>query len=203
MIQCRTHLFYGLKYLSNYFFSPVNYASLVKLFQNNNQKFILFFFFPGCCVGYHNHRYFLMGIFYIFIGALYGIYYQWEYVYETINLPVIYFFLCLLAPHFALLFGAINLWGVLVATLHTLGLATLLMVSYLLLIQAKAICQGQTQYEMKHNIHDYNLSLRQNIVDVLGRRWKVAWISPFIMSPLTGDGLKFLRATEYEPPKDI
>ncbi|XP_042877032.1 probable palmitoyltransferase ZDHHC24 [Penaeus japonicus] len=159
--------------------------------------------FTGCCIGYHNHRYFFMGIFYIFIGALYGIYYQWDYVYETINLPVVYFFLCLLAPHFGLLFGALNVWGVLVATLHTLGLVTLLMVSYLLLIQAKAICQGQTQYEMKHNIRDYNLSFRQNVVDVLGRRWSVAWISPFISSPLTGDGLKFLKTTEYEPPKDI
>ncbi|XP_053635632.1 probable palmitoyltransferase ZDHHC24 [Cherax quadricarinatus] len=159
--------------------------------------------FTGCCIGYHNHRYFLIGILYVFIGAVYGIYYQWDYVYSTINLPVIYFFMTLLAPHFALLFGAISLWGVLVATLHTLGLITLLMVSYLLVMQVKAICLGQTQYEMKHGIHDYNLSLYQNLVDVLGRRWKIAWVSPFINSPLKGDGINFLKANEYELPKDI
>lgn len=109
----------------------------------------------------------------------------------------------LIAPHFALLFGAINIWGVVVAVLHTLGLCTLFMTAYLLAIQARAICRGQTQYEMKCNIHDYNLSLKKNIVDVLGKRWKIAWLSPFIKSPLKGDGIVFRKANEYEPPKDI
>ena len=144
-----------------------------------------------------------MGVLYVFIGALYGIYFQWDFVYSTVNLRGIYFFLTLLAPHFSLLLGGISLWGLIVATLHTLGLAALSMASYILLLQAKAIYRGQTQYEMKHDIRDYNLSLRQNVVDVLGRKWKIAWLSPFIKSPLKGDGIKFLKASEYEPPKDI
>ncbi|XP_063861375.1 probable palmitoyltransferase ZDHHC24 [Scylla paramamosain] len=159
--------------------------------------------FTGCCIGYHNHRYFLVGVFYIFLGALYGTCYQWDYVYSTINLPLVYFFLTLIAPHFALLFGVINLWGVLVAVLHTLGLCTLLMTFYLLVMQMRAICRGQTQYEMKCNINDYNLSLKQNVIDVLGKRWKIAWMSPFINSPLRGDGTVFRKANDYEPPKDI
>lgn len=137
------------------------------------------------------------------MGALYGIWYQWDYVYKTIDLPGVYFFITLIAPHFALLFGAINFWGVVVAVLHTLGLCTLLMTAYLLAIQARAISRGQTQYEMKCNIHDYNLTLKQNITDVLGKRWKIAWLSPFIKSPLRGDGIDFRKANEYEPPKDI
>ncbi|XP_064094106.1 probable palmitoyltransferase ZDHHC24 isoform X1 [Macrobrachium nipponense] len=159
--------------------------------------------FTGCCIGYHNHRYFLVGVLYIFIGALYGLCYQWDYVYSTINLPLVYFFLTLLAPHFSLLFGAINMWGVVVATLHTLGLVTFGMAGYILMIQARAIYRGQTQYEMKHDIRDYNLNLSQNIIDVMGRNWKIAWLLPVIDSPLKGDGCKFLKANEYEPPKDI
>lgn len=159
--------------------------------------------FTGCCVGYHNHRYFLSALLYVFIGAVYGVCFQWDYVFSTINLPLVYFIMTLIAPHFALLFGAISLWGLIVATLHTMAIVCLMMVTYLLLVQIRGIYRGQTQYEMKHDIHDYNLSIHQNLVDVMGRKWKIAWLSPFINSPLKGDGINFLKVTDYEPPKDI
>ncbi|CAL4073910.1 unnamed protein product, partial [Meganyctiphanes norvegica] len=159
--------------------------------------------FTGCCIGYHNHRYFLTGVSYIWIGALYGAWYNWEYTFNTIDLSGLYFFLTLLAPHFSWLFGGVTIWGSIVATLHTLGLTTLTCVTYILILQQTAIFNGQTQYEKKHGIKDYDLSLSQNIEDVLGTRWTLVWLSPMILSPLKGDGIKFLKRSEFEPPKDL
>ena len=129
--------------------------------------------------------------------------YQWDYVLQILNVNIIFIPFVLIAPHFSWLFGFITLWGLFVATLHTLGLATLLCTTYLMHLQYNAITNGQTQYEMKHSILDYNLTFKENFLDVFGTKWYLTLFSPYIKSPLQGDGLKFISAKEYEIPKNI
>lgn len=74
---------------------------------------------------------------------------------------------------------------------------------YLFANQVFAISRGQTLYEKKHNIRDYNISFSKNWKEVLGERWHLTWISAFLRSDLVGDGMRFTRASEFEAVKDM
>lgn len=159
--------------------------------------------FTGCCVGYHNQRYYLVAILYIWIGAIYGVSYQWDYCFQQLGGLRFGSVLVLIAPHFAWVFGAVSSFGFLVAVLHTLGMVVLLITSYLLLIQLLVIFYGQTQYERKHNIESYNLGFKCNLLDVLGTRWYLVWLFPWIPSAQSGDGLHFSHVNDLENVKNI
>ncbi|XP_013784271.1 probable palmitoyltransferase ZDHHC24 [Limulus polyphemus] len=159
--------------------------------------------FVGCCVGYHNQRYYLLTILYIWIGAIYGVSYQWDYCFQHLGGLRPGSVLILIAPHFAWVFGAVSSFGFLVAVLHTLGIVVLVVTSYLLLIQLLVILYGQTQYERKHNIESYNLGFKCNLLDVLGTRWYFVWLFPWIPSTQNGDGLHFFNVSDLENVKNI
>ena len=144
-----------------------------------------------------------MAVFYVWIGAFYGLFLQWEFVLDAVNVHNLLFPFVLIAPHFCWFFGFVSLWGMVVSILHTLALMTFFSTMYLFYLQVNSIYKGQTQYEIKHSIKDYNLSTEENIVDVLGTKWFLVWISPHISSPLKGDGLNFILSKDYEMPKNI
>ena len=62
---------------------------------------------------------------------------------------------------------------------------------------------GQITHERAHGIYKYNLGWKENVRSVLGERWMIAWLSPWLPSKITGDGLFFPLKGEYESPKDI
>lgn len=159
--------------------------------------------FSGCCVGYHNHRYYILLVMYIWIGALYAVIYEWEYCFQQMGGFGIKSLLSLIAPHFAWVFGMLSAYGFLVASLHIVGIVVTVMTSYLLIRQFICIYQGQTQHERKQDIRAYNLGFTRNFKAVFGNRWFLVWISPWIKSLLRGDGLTFQRFDEFEEIKDI
>lgn len=159
--------------------------------------------FTGCCIGYHNHRYYVVAITYILLGTLYAVIYQWEYCFTQMGGFGLSSVLSLMAPHFALLLGYLSVYGCFVSTVQVVGLIIIFMTSYLVVTQLSAILKGQTQYERKHSITTYNLGWKSNVVDVFGTRWCLVWMFPTISSPLLGDGLKFNRIHEYEDVKNM
>ncbi|KAG1649690.1 putative palmitoyltransferase ZDHHC24 [Nymphon striatum] len=159
--------------------------------------------FAGCCVGYQNHRYYFFAVIYTLIGAIYGVYYQWEYVITNIGGLSLWSLPCFIAPHFAWVIGWIPAYSVFVIFLHDIGMVLLFSTAYLFINQVISISRGQTLYEKKHSVEDYNISFSKNWKEVLGDKWHLTWISAFIRSKLPGNGIKFTLASEYETIKNI
>ena len=76
---------------------------------------------------------------------------------------------------------AIFFWSVHVAALL---LTTVLLVYHVRLIQT-----GATTFEANRKINSYNLGWRQNWREVLGERWYLALINPFVKSKLPHNGV--------------
>jgi len=66
-----------------------------------------------------------------------------------------------------------------------------------LCVQVAQIVRGQTRYERKRGVLMYDNGLMCNIRAVFGERWYVAWICPWIKSPLPEDGARF-RVSELK-----
>jgi len=65
------------------------------------------------------------------------------------------------------------------------------------------ICNGQTTSERAKRIKDYDCGYVHNIRDVFGKRWQYSWISPFIPSTLPGNGIDFVKKSQFENIKDM
>ena len=76
---------------------------------------------------------------------------------------------------------AIFFWSVHVAALL---LTTVLLVYHVRLIQT-----GATTFEANRKINSYNLGWRQNWREVLGERWYLALVNPFVKSKLPHNGV--------------
>lgn len=148
--------------------------------------------FGGVCVGHGNHRYYVCAISYMLVAAVYGNFYHFCFMVHQLEhlghfgIPV-----CIAIPHFCAVFGYLSFYQFLVAVLSFIGFFLLAMLFWLLWIQVVQITRGQTSYERKHGEHTYDNSVLENIRAVFGTRWYVAWICPWISSPLTENGAVF------------
>ncbi|GAB6025097.1 Zinc finger, DHHC-type containing 24 [Chamberlinius hualienensis] len=151
----------------------------------------------GCCIGYHNHRYYLVAICYMFIGAVYAVSFQWQYCLVYMGgsswLALI---LSFCAPHFSFLLGYISFYGFVVSVINIIGMVVSLCTGYIFLNQLKLVYNGQTQFEYVHKIKTYDLGWKRNFEDVLGTSWPFVWIMPIIDSPLKGKGVRFTTDEE-------
>jgi len=149
-------------------------------------------YYSGQCIGLPNHRMFVAGLIYGTLGAIYAVVLSMAtiiHVESGFNFSTI---LTVVFPIFAwvigfqdtnllyTLFGSLSLFG---------GLAC---VAFLLL-QVVQIVRGQTFYEYKVSVSDYNQGFIKNVQDVLGKNWWFYWILPIIPSKLPGDGSHYLE----------
>lgn len=154
--------------------------------------------FGGCCVGHANHRYYICAISYMFIAAIYSNLYHLSFMLEQLEhlgrfgIPI-----CITIPHFCAMFGFLSFYQFLVAVLSFIGVFLLGMFSWLILIQIAQIGSGQTRYERKRRDLMYNNGTIGNIRAVFGERWYIAWLCPWISSPLPENGASF-RVSELK-----
>ncbi|XP_037085868.1 probable palmitoyltransferase ZDHHC24 [Pollicipes pollicipes] len=144
--------------------------------------------FTGCCVGLRNHRYFVSGVLAVFVGALYGLVYEWSMVVAAAGGYSLWLPVQLLAPHLVLPFGVLDLWGFVACAHHMLGTAVLVNAGVILYTQLSALLRGQTQYERKHRLREFDRGWQQNVRSVLGHRWLLALLWPLAQSSLPPDG---------------
>ncbi len=55
------------------------------------------------------------------------------------------------------------------------------------------ILRGQTWHERTKNITIYNLTPRENLIEVFGYNWLIALLNPFSRIKLPSDGTKFRK----------
>lgn len=143
--------------------------------------------FTGCCIGHSNHRYFLMLLLFLFIGTAYASVYNtifiwWVHADTYANwvtavkmiFPLMMFVIEVTSGNSYLLLYELNLIG--------MGISLLLLIYH-----GNIVLDGAVAHERKNPL--YNLGWKQNLKMVLGERWYLVWISPFIESKLPHDGI--------------
>lgn len=144
--------------------------------------------FAGCCVGHQNQRFFVFFLTYLSIATVYALYMNTYFILEHTTFsgvsilkfifPLAFLMLGLdmSVQHCYTLFYVINLLGMFSAV-------------FVLYYHISSMIKGCVMYEKSHNIYDYDCgSVTENIKQVLGSRWHLTWISPFIHSELPHDG---------------
>ena len=147
--------------------------------------------FSGCCVGFHNHRFYLVMILNCWIATLYANVFHWTFLGEHLGGHGITTWLCVFLPHCAALFGLLTIYQFCVCLVSLLAILCLVMFTFLLQIQIMQLYNGQTKYERKKTITLYNLGWKKNAKDILGHRWLLVWICPWITSHVEGRGFHF------------
>ncbi|XP_022665828.1 probable palmitoyltransferase ZDHHC24 isoform X2 [Varroa jacobsoni] len=161
--------------------------------------------FAGKCVGFVNQRYFVIGVAYVMLGALYSLGFHLSWTIETqLGGYRWHLLLSQLAPHLGWLFGAFDGYGFLAASLNLFEFFVAAFCATLLYSQAMCIINNQTMYERRRDVKKFtNPSLVENIKEVFGDRWLLVWIWPFVHSPPKGDGIHFTVCPSTEQRKNI
>lgn len=133
---------------------------------------------------------------------MYGVGYSWSYIWQEVGGANFYNVLSLAAPHIAVIVGHLSLYTFWMMSLQTMGCLLVFMTSYLFLYQVLLVYNGQTGYERKQNLKLYDLGAKQNFLDVLGKRWYLAWLWPRVSSKLPGDGMNFKAKPRIEMLED-
>ncbi|XP_065648455.1 probable palmitoyltransferase ZDHHC24 [Hydra vulgaris] len=151
--------------------------------------------FTGNCVGFYNHRYFIMMVFHLWLGCFYCLLYNIEYYIVMLGNIGFGMLLKLLFPLLAWTFGFLNSYQLFIAFIMGINCMAMLLFSTLVCFQIFFISSGQTQFECRKKINYYSLSLLKNWRVVLGNRWFLTWICPYITSKLPGDGTDFKKSS--------
>lgn len=154
--------------------------------------------FFACCVGYFNHRYFMLFTFYIFISMVYAFYFNVKFLAQFITWNhglVLAKFLFPLAS-FVIDFGHESLYVFLVVINVIVGVFT----GFLFFYHLNNLLKGKIVPETKHNTNDfqYDRGKINNLIEVFGRRWYLTWLSPFVISPLPGNGIEWPNDNKYK-----
>ena len=147
--------------------------------------------FAGYCIGYHNQRYYVAMVTHMVLAAFYCNIFNLDFVVNVKGHLTLLTFLSYLGPHMGLLLGYHDFYTFFITTMTSVGTVLLFVFSWLLYIQINQLVYGQTKFESKRNIKRYNLGLRHSLIEVLGRRWYLVLLFPWIPSSLPGNGLQF------------
>ncbi|XP_059060482.1 probable palmitoyltransferase ZDHHC24 isoform X2 [Achroia grisella] len=140
--------------------------------------------FFASCVGYFNHRYFILFTLYIFISMVYAFYYNVKFLATFITwnhgLVIIKFIFPLAS--FVIDFSKESLYVFLVVINFIIGIFS----GFLFFYHFNNLLKGKVVPETKKGRNQllYNRGWKANLIEVFGSRWYLTWISPFMHSPL-------------------
>lgn len=145
--------------------------------------------FTSCCIGHYNLRYFLMFVFYLFIATIYATFYNFYFIRNYVDFSNIYTLIRLVFP-LAMVFVELS-QGQFYIFLCLIIIIGGIFTGVLLYYHTKLMFHGQVTYERNHNVTMYDLGRKENIRNVLGCKWYLVWMSPFISSELPNDGINW------------
>lgn len=152
----------------------------------------------GRCIGYSNHRYFFALAVHMFLAGVYCNIYNWNFVWSVRGKVTFLNILSFIFPHFTTLIGNETLYTCFISTVSMIGFVLTFLCSWLLQVQMTLLKSGQTQFEKKKGITEYNQNLWTNVDDILGHRKFLVLFWPWLRSNLPGDGLTFHSQSQKE-----
>jgi len=147
--------------------------------------------FTGCCIGYHNHRYFIMFLWYLFFGAAYAFCYSNFFIWNRIPFEFPMSIFKIIFPVAILFFGfdnSINQFYLLIYVMTAVGT---LYTGVLCIYHFNLVLKGIVSNESNKKDFTYNVGWKDNIKEVLGERWYLTWLVPYIKSQLPNDGISW------------
>lgn len=155
--------------------------------------------FFGCCVGYFNFRYFYLFVMYVMLSTIYALCVNISFFIRFIDTSNINWFSVLnfLFPFASLILDMKidNAYFLLLG----INFVLLLFTGILFVYHGFSLFTGKTSGESKQTgMERYNLGIKANFTDAFGQRWYLSWISPFVRSPLPGDGASWPVNTEFK-----
>ncbi|XP_070193127.1 probable palmitoyltransferase ZDHHC24 [Littorina saxatilis] len=147
--------------------------------------------FAGSCIGYANHRYFFALVIHMTVAAIYCNIYNWSFVWSVKGDISFFNIVSFLLPHVAAVMGQETWYSFFITTLSMVGFALAVIFSWLLQIQVVQILHGQTRYERKKGITQYDQGVWANLEEVLGHHKFLVLLCPWLPSRLPGDGVRF------------
>lgn len=153
--------------------------------------------FGGCCIGHFNARFFVMFLLYLLIGTLYCVVSDTMFLIEKVDLSTPSVVLKIGFPAFAYLSGLETLANECYILLYIINWAALVFVTVMLIYHVRINLKGQVTHDVTVSNLEYDLGKLQNVKEVLGNRWYIAWAFPLISSPLPHNGLEWETSNEW------
>ena len=154
--------------------------------------------FTGKCIGLSNHRYFFVFVSYLWIGCFYTIYFNREYYLDILGGYRFGLIFQLFCPMLAWLLGYANSHQLLILLVSGVNMMAMFLFSCLMAFQIAFISRGQTQFECKKKIRDYNKGFYENWRTVLGKNWYLTWLCYSIPSELPVTGTNFKKCLQRD-----
>lgn len=145
--------------------------------------------FTGCCIGHFNHRYFIMFLLHLFIATTYSFCYNNLFIWNRIHFEFPISLIKIIFPIAIFIFGfdgSINQFYLILYIVSAVGM---LYTGVLWIYHICLVFKGNVANENNKKIHIYDLGWKQNIKEVLGDRWYLTWILPYIKSQLPHNGI--------------
>ena len=153
--------------------------------------------FSGCCVGHFNYRFFIMFLIYVFIGTLYCVLSDSMFLMNKVDFTSPSALLKIGFPAFAYLSGMETLENECYILLYIINWASLIFASVMLIFHLKISLKGQVTHDVTVQSFNYDFGKYQNLKEVMGNRWYIAWIFPFFSSPLPSNGMQWNTLGEF------
>ncbi|KAL8594916.1 hypothetical protein ACOMHN_038479 [Nucella lapillus] len=150
--------------------------------------------FAGTCVGQANHRYFFAMCAHMVLAGVYCNAYNWSYVRFHLQEVSFTTLVSLLVPHFTALLGKESWFSFCFNTLTMMGIALTAVFLWLFVSLLLQLIRGQTRFERRKKIRNYDRGWRRNVEEVLGRRrwWVLVW--PWLASALPAEDLLYWQS---------
>ena len=152
-------------------------------------------FFVGQCVGYKNHSYFTLFLLHTLVASLYALILSFMLVFKLTGGFSLVVMGATIFPIVGWLLGLVEI-NIVMLILTSLCILVVAVSAAMLGLTLWHLYNGQTFWEAKKSIRKGN-QWRRNLEDVMGSRWWLTWLCPFIPSPLPADG------THYHPRESV
>lgn len=151
--------------------------------------------FTGNCVGHKNQRYFMMLVFYLFVGTTYANLFN-NYFVWVVNAQRFWH----LSTIFKIMFPFVVIvvdpsWEQLHLTFYLICMLGMLFTGFLFVYHCQNLQTGSLVHEHKNKAL-YDLGWTENIRMIFGARWYLVWLNPFVRSELPHDGVHWESVLE-------
>lgn len=147
--------------------------------------------FTACCIGNFNYRYFLMFLLHLFVSTAFCLPFNIAFLWDYVTFGNSFAIIKVLFPMVMLFWGMGFNQEQGYLLICVVSLAGMFFVGLWFYFHLRLALRGRLVHEIRKNISIYDKGMKANLRDILGEKWFLVWLSPFIRSPPLSDGVHF------------